>query len=132
MGAFSEQQVRERLLTSFVNEDPIDIALIRPIWTTTEAGGRIQAGVEELDPQRFYFYPFKRRLTKEVRRNPQSFGEDEVEYADYILIFMPGVDVEKNDYFDNVGGRLEDGRYSVEFVSPRQWDRQQVGILYRG
>jgi hypothetical protein len=132
MGAFTEQQVRERLLTNFVDQDPVEIALVRPVFTTSSAGGRIQAGTIELEPQTFYFYPFKRRLTKEVRYNPQSFGEEKVEYADYILIFLPGVDIEQNDYFQNVGGRLEDGRYTVEFVSPRQWDRQQAGILFRG
>ena len=132
MAAFTEQQVRERLLTSFVLEDPVEIVLIRPVKAVTAAGGTIGVGTIELDPQTFYFYPFKRRLTKEIRYNPQSYGEDKVEYADYILIFMPGVDIQPADYFDNVGGRLEDGRYSVEFVSPRQWDRQQAGILYRG
>lgn len=132
MGAFTEQQVRERLLTSFIDEDPVEIALTRPIRATSSAGGTIEAGVVEIDAQTFYFYPFKRRLTKEVRYNPQSFGEEKVEYADYILIFMPDVDIEAGDYFDNVDGRLEAGRYSVEFVSPRQWDRGQAGILFRG
>jgi hypothetical protein len=132
MGAYSEQQVRERLLGSFVDEDPVDIALIRPVYAATVAGGETQVGTVLLPTQRFYFYPFKRRLTKEIKFNPQSYGEEKVEYADYILIFLPGVDIQAKDYFDNVGGRLEDGRYSVEFVSPRQWDRQQAGILYRG
>lgn len=132
MAAFSEQQVRERLLTEFISEDPVQIELIRPQWSDTPAGGRIQSGVVTLAPQAFYFYPFKRRLTKEIRYNPQSFGEDKVEYIDYILIFMPDVDIQVEDYFVSVDGRLSDGRYSVEFVSPRQWDRGQAGILFRG
>lgn len=132
MAAFTEQNVRERLLRSFVDEDPVDISLTRPVYAVSAAGGQIVAGTIVLPTQRFYFYPFKRRLTKESKYNPQSYGEEQVEYADYILAFMPGVDIRKDDYFDNVGGRLADGRYSVEFVSPRQWDRQQAGILYRG
>lgn len=132
MASFSEQQIRERLLTEFISEDPVDITLVRPVWADSLAGGRIQSGTITLDPQTFYFYPFKRRLTKEIRYNPQSFGEDKVEYIDYILIFMPGTDIQANDYFDNIDGRLQNGRYSVEFVSPRQWDRGQAGILYRG
>ena len=132
MGAFTEQQVRERLLTNFIDQDEVQIELVRPVFTTSSAGGSIQVGTIELDPQTFYFYPFKRRLTKEVRYNPQSFGEEKVEYADYILIFMPDVDIEQGDYFNSVDGRLQSGRYSVEFVSPRQWDRGQAGILFRG
>lgn len=132
MAAFGEQRTRERLLTSFISEDPVVIELVRPVWATSAAGGRVQSGVVNLDPQTFYFYPFKRRLTKEIRYNPQSFGEDKVEYIDYILIFMKDVDIEPNDYFDSVDGRLQDGRYSVEFVSPRRWDRGQAGILFRG
>jgi len=132
MAAFGEQQVRERLLTNFIHEDPVEIELVRPVFTTDATGGSIQVGTIELDPQTFYFYPFKRRLTKEIRYNPQSFGEEKVEYADYILIFMPEVDIQQGDYFTAVAGRLEAGRYSVEFVSPRQWDRGQAGILFRG
>lgn len=132
MGAFSEQQVRERLLTHFVDQDPVEIELVRPVFSSDGTGGAVQVGVIELDPQTFYFYPFKRRLTKEIRYNPQSFGEEKVEYADYILIFMPDVDILQGDYFTAVEGRLEAGRYSVEFVSPRQWDRGQAGILFRG
>lgn len=132
MAAFTEQQARERLMTSFIDTDPVEIELVRPVLTTSSAGGSIQAGVIELPPQTFFFQPFKRRLTKEIRANPQSYGEDKVEYADYILVYMPGVDIEVGDYFDNVGGRLEDGRYEVEFISPRRWDRHQAGILYRG
>lgn len=132
MGAFSEQQVRERLLTHFVDQDPVEIELVRPVFGPDGTGGSVQVGTIELDPQIFYFYPFKRRLTKEIRYNPQSFGEEKVEYADYILIFMPDVDIVQGDYFTAVEGRLEAGRYSVEFVSPRQWDRGQAGILFRG
>jgi hypothetical protein len=132
MGAFTEQQVRERLLTNFIDEDEVKIKLIRPILVTSAAGGTLKAGVILLPEQTFYFYPFKRRLTKEVKYNPQSFGEDEVAYANYILIFMPEVDIQQGDYFDSIDGRLKAGRYTVEFVSPRQWDRGQAGILFRG
>lgn len=132
MAAFSEQQVRERLLGNFIQQDEVDIALIRPVTTTDATGGTVQVGTIELDTQVFYFYPFKRRLTREIRYNPQSFGEDEVTHADYILIFLPDVDIEQGDYFESVDGRLEAGRYAVEFVSPRQWDRGQAGIIFRG
>lgn len=132
MGAFGEQQVRERLLTEFIEQDEVEIILNRPVYATSAAGGRIEAGVVILPSQTFYFYPFKRRLTREIRYNPQSYGEEKVEYADYILIFMPDVDIEQDDYFTSVDGRLQAGRYSVQFVSPRQWDRGQAGILFRG
>lgn len=133
MAAFTEQQVRDRLLNHFINEDPLPIDLQRPTWVTTAAGGVIQSGATSVGVQTFYFIPFKRRLTQEYRFNPQSFGEDKVEYIHYILIFERGTDIEPGDYFESVGvDRLEDGRYTVEFVSPREWDRGQAGILYRG
>ena len=133
MAAFSEQQVRDRLLSHFIKEDPLSIDLLRPVLTATAAGGTINAGSIAVGLQIFYFMPFKRRLTQEYRYNPQSFGEDKVEHINYILIFDSGTDIQPNDYFDSVGGdRLESGRYTVEFVSPRQWDRGQAGILFRG
>lgn len=133
MAAFSEQQVRDRLMSHFIQEDPIEISLSRPVKVETDAGGVVEDSVTVLDPQTFYFIPFKRRLTQEYRYNPQSFGEDKVEYIHYILIFDRDVDIEPGDYFDSVGGdRLQAGRYTVEFVSPRRWDRGQAGILFRG
>jgi len=133
MAAFTEQQVRDRLLSHFIQEDPIQIDLQRPQWTTTAAGGRVSSGVIAVGLQTFYFMPFKRRLTQEYHYNPQSFGEDKVEHVPYILIFEQGTDIEPGDFFDSVGGdRLDTGRYTVEFVSPRRWDRGQAGLLFRG
>ena len=133
MAAFTEQQVRNRLLDHFVAEDPVILDLQRPTYATTAAGGRIETGVVAVGDQTFYFYPFKRRLTLEYRFNPQSFGEDKVEYIHYVLIFDSGVDIEPEDYFTASGtDRLDAGRYTVEFVSPRRWDRGQAGVLFRG
>jgi len=133
MAAFTEQQVRNRLLDHFISEDPITIDLQRPTFAATAAGGRIETGVTAVGPQTFYFYPFKRRLTQEYRFNPQSFGEDKVEYIHYVLIFDGETDILANDYFDASGtDRLDVGRYTVEFVSPRRWDRGQAGVLFRG
>lgn len=133
MAAFSEQQVRDRLLASFINEDPITIDLQRPQWTTTAAGGRVDAGAVAVGNQVFYFMPFKRRLTQEYRYNPQSFGEDKVEHVPYILIYVRDTDIEPGDYFDLTGTvQLDAGRYVIEFVSPRNWDRGQAGLLFRG
>lgn len=120
-------------MRKFVATDPIQIDLQRPQWITTAAGGRIQAGVVALGPQTFYFMPFKRRLTQEYHYNPQSFGEDKVEQVPYILIFARGTDIEAGDYFDLTSTvQLDDGRYVIEFVSPRNWDRGQAGLQFRG
>ena len=133
MAAWTEQQTRDQLLDSFIDQDPLMISLVRPTWTTTAAGGRIESGTTTLPAQKFYFIPFKRRLTQEYGFNPQSFGEDKVEKVHYILIFKRDVDIQVGDYFEVTGtDRLQDGRYTVEFVSPRGWDRQQAGILFRG
>lgn len=133
MGAWTEQQARERLMGHFISTDPLTLDLQRPVWTDTAAGGRVQAGVLALGDQTFYWMPFKRRLTQEYRFNPQSFGEDKVEYIHYILIYDREVDIRAGDYFTVTGtDRLGDGEYSVEFCSPRDWDRGQAGILFRG
>lgn len=133
MAAFSEQQVRDRLLSHFISEDPLTIDLQRPVLATTAAGGTLNAGSVAVGDQTFYFIPFKRRLTQEYTYNPQGFGEDKVEKITYIFIFNEGTDIQPGDYFDSVGGdRLEAGRYTVEFVSPRRWDRGQAGVLFRG
>lgn len=133
MAAFREQNVRDRLMAHFINADPVPITLVRPTWTTTSSGGRVQLGELILPSQEFCFIPFKRRLTQEYHFNPQSYGEDRVEFIHYILIFNRGADIEEGDIFDSIGhDRLDDGSYEVSFVSPRQWDRGQAGILYRG
>ena len=141
MGAWTEQQVRDRLMTAFISKDPVDLVLHRPAWESTEAGGRRQTGEDALAVQRFGIYPFKRRLTQEYHYNPQTHGEDKVEFIHYILIFDRDNDILENDFFrpevDLVAdspaqGRLASGLYTVTFISARLWDRGQAGILYRG
>lgn len=141
MGAWSEQQVRDRLLDQFIDYDPVDLVLHRPVFTQTGAGGRTQVSNDSLTAQRFGIYPFKRRLTQEYHYNPQTFGEDKVEFIHYIIIFNRDHDIAVEDYFDPdndlVGdspafGRLQGGLYTVTFISARLWDRGQAGILYRG
>jgi hypothetical protein len=141
MGAWGEQQVRDHLMDAFTDKDPVDLVLHRPVWTSTAAGGRTQTGSDALAMQRFTIYPFKRRLTQEYHYNPQTYGEDKVEFIHYILIFNRSNDVQVNDFFDPDNdlaedcpavGRLQSGLYTITFVSARLWDRGQAGILYRG
>lgn len=138
MAAWSEQQVRDRLMDAFVETDPVNIVLHRPTWAATAAGGRTQAGVDDLAEQRFMIYPFKRRLTVESRANPQSYGEEKVEYIHWIIIFKRDHDIQVDDFFDPATDivpptdRWEPGRYEVVFLSARAWDRGQAGLLYRG
>lgn len=140
MAAWGELEERDRLMDWFIGEDPITIALHRPTWVTTPAGGRIQNTTTILDPQVFHVYPFKRRLTVEYKFNPQTFGEEKVENIHWILIWnREETDIEVDDYFDpstdtvpSIEGRLRAGRYEVTFISARLWDRGQAGILYRG
>jgi len=133
MAAFSELKVRERLLSSFIAQDPVQIQLQRPTYITTAAGGRLETGYVSLAAQTFYFQPFKRRLTKEYRYSPQSYGEEKVVDIDYILVFLSAVDIEVNDFFLAIDSdRLKAGRYTVEFISPRRFDRKDAGIRFRG
>jgi len=138
MGAWTELQVRDRLMGQYIQTDPLHIALHRPVWTATSAGGRQQTSEEVLPRQSFLVYPFKRRLTTEFAFNPQTFGEEKVEYIHWIFIFNRGSDIEVDDFFypeqdtDPVTDRLQSGLYSVTFLSARLWDRGQAGLLYRG
>jgi len=138
MAAWSEQQQRDRLADNFIDSDALEITLHRPVFTPTAAGGRTQTSVTVLGAQKFHIYPFKRRLTQEYMYNPQSFGEDKVEFIHYIMIFNRDNDLEMNDFFNPtidiapVTNRLQSGVYTITFISARLWDRGQAGILYRG
>src|SRR5690606_29026609 len=98
MAAYTEQQARDRLLAAFIDTAPLLISLERPVYTTTAAGGRVQSGTIVVDPQKFYFYPFKRRLTQEYIYNPQTFGEDKVIKINYILAFNHDADIQEGDF----------------------------------
>ena len=138
MGAWSELQERDRLMDDFIRTDPLYITLHRPVKGTTAAGGRAVTTTLDLEPQVFHVYPFKRRLTQEDTHNPQTFGEERVEKILWIFIFNRGSDVAVGDYFDPSldtnppTDRLLPGRYEVEFISARLWDRGQAGLYYRG
>jgi len=140
MSAWSELQARDRLTDHFIETDPLEITLKRPVWSTTAAGGRAVTSTTTLGAQRFHIYPFKRRLTIEHTWNPQNYGEDKVEYITWVLMFNRAHNIEVDDYFNPdtdvaagpATGRLQSGLYTVTFISARLWDRGQAGVLYRG
>lgn len=136
MAAWSELQMRDRLMDNFIDHDPLDITLHRPTYAATSAGGRSRMGEDTLQAQRFGLYPFKRRLTLEYTHNPQTFGEEKVELITWILIWRRGTDIQVDDEMtvptDVDTDRLQPGLYIVTFLSARLWDRGQAGLLYRG
>lgn len=133
MAALTEREVRQRLLRTFIDYDPLLIDLTRPVMTRTSSGGTIQTGSLVISDQKFYFIPFFRRLTNEINRNPQSYGEDRVMDVEYILIFMPDeTDVKEGDLFTVTDPALmAAGDYRVHFVSKRKWDREQAVVRMR-
>ena len=128
MAVLNERAIRQRLVQKFMSYDPVQITLNRPTFTETPAGGVVESDPIVIPEQTFYFVPFKRRLTEEIGRNPQSFGEDRVRDIEYIFIFIPETtDVEEGDTFTSVDrGYLRPGEYRVTFVSKREWDRGQM------
>lgn len=138
MGAWSELQARDKLAEYFISTDPLDITLHRPTFSSTSAGGRIRSGQDTLAPQRFHIYPFKRRLTVETKFNPQTYGEEKVEYIHWIMMFTRDQNIEVDDEFNPSvdtnppTDRLRRGLYIVTFISARLWDRGQAGLLFRG
>ena len=132
MGALTERNVRQKIMRHFIEQDKIVVDVSRPITSSTAGGGVVKTGQVVITNQTFYYMPMKRRLTEEDNYNPQSFGEDRVQMVDYILIFMPGEsDLMEGDYITSIDGHLDDGDYRVMFVSARDWDRRQAGILKR-
>ena len=137
MAAFSEQQVRNRLIEQFIQQDPLTIALRRPVFTTTAAGGRKRTGEVLLEPQTFYFQPFRRRITQEYKYNPQSYGEEEGIFIHFLMIGGPDVQWQLKDEFniepdDEGASRLDVGLYIVEWINPSHWDHRQAGVVWRG
>ena len=140
MSAWTELRVRDRLMDTFIKADPIGLTLHRPVWVDQPDGGKAASGSDTIAEQQFGLYPFKRRLTQEYHFNPQTYGEEKVEFIHYVLIFNRGHDIQVDDTFDpdvdlaaGPGtGRLQGGLYVVTFISARLWDRGQAGILYRG
>lgn len=136
MGAFTEQQIRERLIREFVGKDPISVALRRPVWGVSAAGGRVQTGSTTLAPQLFYFQPFKRRITVEYVRNPQGYGEEEAINVDFLMIGLPEVNWALRDEFviaaDTAGkSRIDVGIYTILWINPSHWDHRQAGVAWR-
>lgn len=134
MVALTEREVRKRLIRSFMEYDPLILDLTRPIMTRTASGGTIETGTLVISDQQFYFMPFFRRLTNEIDRNPQSYGEDRNHNIEYILIFMPeDVDVKEGDFFTapDDTSLMEPGDYRIHFLSKRKWDRQQAVVRLR-
>lgn len=124
-----EQKIAQRQTRAFIEAYAMNVVFHRPIMTTTEAGGEVQTGEDDLLPQTVRWIPFKRRLTLEF----VTAGEEELTYVPYILMGMPDLDVQKKDWFTpppNSG--LGPGEYEVKFISPRRYDRVLVGIIYRG
>lgn len=135
MAAFSEIQIRKRIIKEWINRVPaIPISLVRPTLTSDGAGGFVEGTTETLDEQKFGFMPFKRRLTIEHRRDSLVLGENETTDIEYVLIGIPGIhDIERGDYFDwTDDDLLKHGRYLVDFVQARNHDHLQAGIRYRG
>lgn len=133
MAALTERTVRQHLLRTFINYDPIVVDLTRPVMAVTAAGGTTMAGTLTILNQKFLIMPFKRRLTDEMGMNPQSYGEDKSRDIQYILIFMPDeTDVKEGDLFTSVDtGFMENGDYRIEFLSKRKWDREQAVVRLR-
>lgn len=138
MATFTEQQVRERLIRSFIDKDPIPVALKRPQWTVTAAGGRTISSYNVLPYQLFYFQPFKRRITVEFARGPQNYGEEETVLIHYLMIGASDVDWALKDEFivepDPITGesRLDLGMYRIRWINASHWDHRQAGVEWRG
>lgn len=132
---FTELDIRKRLLREWKNRVPtIHVNLVRPVYSLSAAGGRVETDRYLLGPQEFGFMPFKRRLTIEVARQARGYGDSIVEDITYVLIAVPeDVDIQKNDYFDWEDETIfAAGRYLVSFVQARRHDHLQAGIRYLG
>src|SRR5688572_32289390 len=129
-----ERFLMRRQAAAFINAQPLDLQLNRPIKEKTTAGGVVDSGEETLDAQRLRWIPFKRRLTWEKILAPQGIGRDELTKVQYILEGFHDADIEPGDWFTTppVNHGLQPGQYEVVFVSPWREERVQAGLMYRG
>ena len=129
-----ERFLLRRNAQAFINAQPLDIQLNRPVKETTETGGIVRAGDETLEVQRFRWIPFKRRLTWEKIFSPQGIGREQLNKVQYILEGSHNADIREGDWFhitpEDHG--LQSGQYEVVFVSSWREERTQAGLMYRG
>lgn len=129
-----ERFLMRRQAHAFINAQPLDLVLNRPIKEKTDAGGIVTSSDEMLEEQRFRWIPFKRRLTWEKVLAPQGIGRDELSKVQYILEGYHDADIQPGDWFSTppVNHGLQPGQYEVVFVSAWREERVQAGLMYRG
>lgn len=129
-----ERFLLRRQAAAFINAQPLDIELNRPIKEKTDAGGLVASSYEVLEVQRFRWIPFKRRLTWEKIFAPQGIGREQLAKVQYILEGFHDANVREGDWFTTppTNHGLQPGQYEVTFVSSWREERLQAGLMYRG
>jgi len=124
MTTWSETDVHRRQIERFIQAEAIQVALLRPQFVETTAGGKVAIADLVLPLQRFRRTPFKRRLVNDWGLSVQG---EEVKHADWVLHGKHNADVQVDDYFDD-----RDHRYTVIWVNDHNLYRTAAGLKVRG
>lgn len=119
----TETRMQRRLLRKYIDAEPVDVELLRPVLVETTAGGLRKDPPVRLPPQRVRLVPFKRRLVRITRDTPDG----DIINLEYVLIGPHDLDVKVGDHFHADGGK-----YDVISIEPNRSFRTAVNITYRG
>lgn len=124
MTAWSETKMHRRQIEAFIRAERIQVALLRPQFVETTAGGKVAATDLTLPLQMFRRTPFKRRLVNDWAL---SYRGEEVKVADWVLHGKHDADVQVDDYFED-----RQHRYTVIWVNDHRLYRTAAGLKVRG
>jgi hypothetical protein len=121
-----ELRVKRKLMAEYIRRDHVEIVLKRPNLIRSAAGGLIQDPnnpFTTLDPQKFKFYPFIRRMTKNTMDTPDG----EIQNVRYVIVGLYTADVKMGDRFI-----MDGGQYEVVSLDPHVEDRIAANVTYHG
>ncbi len=123
----AELTTARRNTRSFILADKVKIALRRPQYTESEAGGRIQISPVILPSQDFRIVPFSGQVWDRTKTTPD---EGRVSDVTQQLVGYYNADIETNDEFEWDFDGLT-GFYKVVHVSPKRHYRVSATIEFR-
>ena len=119
----TETRIQRQLLKKFLDAEPVELELWRPILVRTPAGGLVKGTPDIIPAQLFRLVPFKKRLTSVTRDTPDG----NIINLPYVLVGLYDADVKPADYFEHNGGV-----YDVISIEPNREFRTACNVTYRG
>lgn len=122
----AELRIKRRLMAEYIRRDHEKIVLRRTNFIRSPAGGLIpdpNNPYTDLPEQKFKFYPFIRRMTKNTLDTPDG----EIQNVRYVIVGHHYADIKMGDRFE-----YEGGQYEVVSLDPHAEDRKAANVTYHG